>query len=95
MMPLTSIQPQRPDWSRCSMRVQDRGDAFDHEERDQHSVSETDPLIGQSSSTTPAAMAISAEISAHQKPGPGRPEGRDQADDAADQKDPADDDGQG
>ena len=33
------------------------------------SVSDTDPLIGQSSRTTPAAIAMIAEISDHQKPG--------------------------
>ena len=33
------------------------------------SVSDNAPLIGQSSNTTPAAMAITAESSAHQKPG--------------------------
>src|SRR5271168_900590 len=33
------------------------------------SVSEMLPLIGHSSSTTPAAMAMMAEISDHQKPG--------------------------
>ena len=53
-------------------------------------VSETAPLIGQTSSTRPAAMASTAESSDHQKPGAWRAQKVvTRPDDAADQEQPA------
>ena len=70
MMPLSSIQPQLAGELAAMLDgIHDRGDAFDDEEHDQHQRQRDRAADRHTSSTSPAAMAMSAEISDHQKPG--------------------------
>ena len=70
MMPLTSIQTQRLERSfLCSNAYMIEATPSMMKNTISSSVSETTPLTGQSSRTMPAAVASTADTSAHQNPG--------------------------
>src|SRR5216684_3204200 len=70
MMPLTSIQAQRPVSSfLCSSAYMIEATPSMTKNTISSRVSETAPLIGQPSSTMPAAIPSTAETSDHQNPG--------------------------
>src|SRR5262249_7707787 len=70
MMPLTSIQPQRPDSSfLCSSAYMIERTPSMMKNTISSKVSETAPRTGHASKTMPAAMASTADRSDHQNPG--------------------------